>query len=353
MTWNDNASMYDEHLGNYRHELDKNKGYFEEIKDIINKYTDIPSNSLNELKEKLSDLILVDHEFVVEMVKPPESVEYVKFFIYAGDLYLLAYKDNYNIDYSHIYRYDFTTNTWAKRRTDFNVTRNAIQHGGELYINDSDNGWRISSYNLETEETTVIQKLDKKLSWESGLSYNGKLYYFERNVSNQNGLFNISTYDVNTKTFNFNISSNKGPYKFDTYAGYEYVYTESKYKLFILVSENMLLIYDVVTGTFQNINVGNFVKTKQITSYSRVDGSAMSMCSVAEDWLFFPIYKKAAVFYNYTTNEIRKGLDKKIPENFSQASFLYKNTIIIGGESGDFNRLNNSLIIYYPKLNFL
>lgn len=52
MTWNDNASMYDEHLGNYRHELDKNKGYFEEIKDSLNdKSSEFEASNISNVEE--------------------------------------------------------------------------------------------------------------------------------------------------------------------------------------------------------------------------------------------------------------------------------------------------------------
>ena len=351
---NNNAKNYEEHLENYSYELNKYNTKLKEISSVIQNATGESISDLAGLKSKLSELILVDHEFVEQIEETPEPLGYKKFFAYKEFLYLFAYDDEYNIDYNALYRYDCDTRTWTALKIDFNVQTEVIQHEEEIYLSSYfDNNERcIARYNLETGDVTVIQR-NTNVSWECGLYYNDKLYYFEKQVSNTNGLFNISTFDVNTKTFNFNISSNKGPYKFDTYAGYKYVYTESKYKLFILVGENMLLIYDVVTGTFQNINVGNFVKTKQIRNYSAVDGSAISMCSIKENWLFFPRYKKPPIFYNYVTKEVHTGLDKKIWANESQASFFYKNTIIIGGESGDYGRRNNQLIRYYPKLNFL
>lgn len=52
MTWNDNASMYDEHLENYRHELDKNRGYFEEIKDSLNdKSSEFEASNISNVEE--------------------------------------------------------------------------------------------------------------------------------------------------------------------------------------------------------------------------------------------------------------------------------------------------------------
>ncbi|SFE87550.1 hypothetical protein [Peptostreptococcus sp. D1] len=52
MAWNDNASMYDEHLINYKHELDKSKVYFEEIKDSLNdKSSEFESSNVSNVEE--------------------------------------------------------------------------------------------------------------------------------------------------------------------------------------------------------------------------------------------------------------------------------------------------------------
>lgn len=77
MTWNDNASMYDEHLGNYRHELDKNKGYFEEIKDSLNdKSSEFEASNISNVEElknwiKKTDRIVVNPEYT--LTYHPES----------------------------------------------------------------------------------------------------------------------------------------------------------------------------------------------------------------------------------------------------------------------------------------
>lgn len=77
MTWNDNASIYDEHLENYRHELDKNKGYFEEIKDSLNdKSSEFKASNISNVEElknwiKKTDRIVVNPEHT--LTYHPES----------------------------------------------------------------------------------------------------------------------------------------------------------------------------------------------------------------------------------------------------------------------------------------
>lgn len=349
---NNNAKNYEEHLENYSYELNKYNTKLKEISSVIQNATGESISDLAGLKSKLSELILVDHEFVEQIEETPEPLGYKKFFAYKEFLYLFAYDDEYNIDYNALYRYDCDTRTWTALKIDFNVQTEVIQHEEEIYLSSyfDNNEYCIARYNLETGDVTVIQR-NTNVSWECGLYYNDKLYYFEKKVSNTNGLFNISTFDVNTRTFNFNISSNKGPYTAGN--NESYIYTEYENKLFALVGKNRLIVYDAITNTFQDIDVSGVINTKYYYSGGAKEGSAISMCSIKENWLFFPRYKKPPIFYNYVTKEVHTGLDKKIWDNASQESFFYKNTIIIGGESGDYGRRNNQLIRYYPKLNFL
>lgn len=74
MVWNDNASMYDEHLENYRHELDKHSTNLRKIFDEIKKDDSIDINTANMIEGAIRQIKSSRKRWASGVNSPAENV---------------------------------------------------------------------------------------------------------------------------------------------------------------------------------------------------------------------------------------------------------------------------------------
>lgn len=357
MTWNDNASMYDEHLGNYRHELDKNKGYFNALKTLMSELEN--SKSFDSFKD-IEDFITENELFSYKKVGDIFDIKYdykCGFFnrlpIHASsgsDIYsstslsfsndLGKIENNVAIDYELVnqkYLCFLGRKKYGTFGTQFYIAyTDAFNGNGKFTIRDIPVDL-VGQYGLPFDininkmssfgsEIYILFQDDKKTNLLNILTYNMTLDTFSTQKITVSEITNFYSYinKDNLEVCGYVMSDN-----IITFCTADYQsYSTSKQKIFQ---------YNISTSTL-----------KEITSSTKMNGELHPMVGDSTKNIYAHIYEQNKWYYNILN--IKTGT--LTPAPIENKRWLKLNGETYELDSGVIKNINTKASISVPQFNF-
>ncbi len=203
MVWNNNATNYDEHLDNMKHELDRYDNLIRDIDRMLSESSGIHINSLYDLKREISNKVLIKSGFL--RIIPTNVMTDISTYseaIYFNKKIIFFNRNNVPVGLP-MFIWDLNTDTWSKNSS-LKITGSLyskfVNDNNFVYFLQGSNSLSLYKFDLSTSTLSLVDNLN--LKYYNNISAiaisNNKLYFVNATSSSYNAYI-LYEYDLDLK----------------------------------------------------------------------------------------------------------------------------------------------------------